>query len=111
MRVKIINKILSVKQVFDRLRSRLMDLLALVSGSYYDDRPHGSASEIRSTPCLKTRTISSETAQGQPERLRKRSFLPARKRIAAEERGSLRRSKNLACSRIAVPSLKLLLEI
>jgi len=34
----------------DAYEARLMDLLALVSGSYYDDRRNGSASEIRSTP-------------------------------------------------------------
>jgi len=34
----------------DAYESRLMDLLALMSGSSYDDRRNGSTSEIRSTP-------------------------------------------------------------
>ena len=32
----------------DAYEARLIDLLALVSGSYYDDRSNGSTSEIRS---------------------------------------------------------------
>ena len=32
----------------DAYEARLMNLLALASGSYYDDRPDGKTSEIRS---------------------------------------------------------------
>jgi hypothetical protein len=33
----------------DAYETRFMDLLALVPGLYYDDRPNGRTSEIRST--------------------------------------------------------------
>ena len=39
----------------DVYEARLMDLLALVPGSFYDDGPNGSTSEIRSTPRLSLR--------------------------------------------------------
>ena len=39
----------------DVYEARLMDLLALVPGLFYDDGPNGSTSEIRSTPRLSLR--------------------------------------------------------
>ena len=39
----------------DVYEARLMDLLALVPGPFYDDGPNGSTSEIRSTPRLSLR--------------------------------------------------------
>jgi hypothetical protein len=43
----------------DAYEARLMDLLALVSGSPYDAGPNGSASEIRSTLRLSLRDLTS----------------------------------------------------
>ena len=41
-----------VSPMCDVYETRLVDLLALLPGSYYDDSPNGSISEIKSTPRL-----------------------------------------------------------